>query len=275
MKNMPSKNAQTALAIGAHPDDIEFLMSGTLMLLREAGYEIHYLNIANGSCGSAEYKAGRLKIMRKKESEAAATVLGAIYHESLVDDLEIYYDRRLLKRLAAVIREINPSIMLIPSPQDYMEDHTNACRLAVSASFVRGMPNFKTLPPRKPLLTDVTLYHAMPHGLRDPLRRRVVPGIFIDTTSVFSKKVSALSEHKSQQNWLDTSQKTNQYLMMMESFSREIGSMSGCFKQAEGWRRHLHYGFCTEKADPLKEALGKKYRLNLKYETELEQGLPL
>ena len=39
-----------AFAIAAHPDDIEFQMAGTLILLQRAGYEIHYMNIANGSC---------------------------------------------------------------------------------------------------------------------------------------------------------------------------------------------------------------------------------
>ena len=32
----------SVMAIAAHPDDIEFLMSGTMMLLAEAGYELHY-----------------------------------------------------------------------------------------------------------------------------------------------------------------------------------------------------------------------------------------
>ena len=41
-----------AMAIAAHPDDIEFLMAGTLRLLAEAGWETHYLTVANGSCGS-------------------------------------------------------------------------------------------------------------------------------------------------------------------------------------------------------------------------------
>jgi hypothetical protein len=62
--------------------------------------------------------------------------------------------------------------------------------------------------------------------------------------------------------------------MMMEAFGREVGALSGCFTHAEGWRRHLHYGFCAENADPLKEALGDHYRLNEKYESELDQGYP-
>ena len=41
--------AKAAFAIACHPDDIEFGMAGTLIKLKEAGYEIHYMNIANAA----------------------------------------------------------------------------------------------------------------------------------------------------------------------------------------------------------------------------------
>jgi N-acetylglucosamine malate deacetylase 1 len=264
--------AKIAMAIGAHPDDINFMMAGTLVLLRQAGYEIHCLDLANGSCGSAVHGAAVLRKIRRLESQAAAKVLGAHYHESLVDDLEIYYQPALLRRLAAVVREVNPGILLVPSPQDYMEDHTNVCRLAVSAAFVRGMRNLKTSPARRPVEGEVTVYHAMPHGLRDPLRRRVIPGAFVNTTEVQTIKREALAQHRSQQHWLDASQKMNQYLLTMEGFARELGRMSRRFRFAEGWRRHLHYGFCGQDADPLRDALGPDYLLNRRYEADLERG---
>ena len=258
------------MAIGAHPDDIEFMMGGTLVLLKQAGYETHYFNLANGSCGSALDPAAKVRRQRWGEAQAAANVLGAVWHASLVDDLEIYYERTTLRRLAAVISEVNPGILLVPSPQDYMEDHTNTCRLAVSAGFARGMRNFRTQPPRPPVAGEVTVYHAMPHGLRDPLRRRVRPGLFVNTGSVQAIKLAALAEHRSQQDWLDTSQRLNQYLLTMEQFSRELGRLSGRFKSAEGWRRHLHYGFCAAEADPLREALRDFCRGDRRYEAALE-----
>jgi LmbE family N-acetylglucosaminyl deacetylase len=260
------------MAIGAHPDDIEFMMSGTLVLLREAGYETHYLNLANGSCGSVLYPAAKLRAIRRREARAAANMLGAVFHESLVDDLDIYYERSTLRRLAAIVRMVNPRILLVPSPQDYMEDHTNACRLAVTAAFARGMRGFRTTPPCPPVDRDVTIYHAMPQGLRDPLRCRVIPGAFVNTTIVHEIKRAALAKHKSQQHWLDRSQKMNQYIQTMEDFSVEIGRMSGRFKHAEGWRRHLHYGFCAEGADPLRDALGADYLVNRRYERTLAVG---
>jgi LmbE family N-acetylglucosaminyl deacetylase len=41
-----------AIAIAAHPDDIELKMSGILLLLKEKGWNIHYCNLANGHGGS-------------------------------------------------------------------------------------------------------------------------------------------------------------------------------------------------------------------------------
>ena len=84
---------KSAIAIAAHPDDIEFLMSGTLMLLRTAGYKIHYWNLANGCCGSSKYDAATIARIRREEAYAAAKAIGATFHESICNDLEIFYDR--------------------------------------------------------------------------------------------------------------------------------------------------------------------------------------
>src|SRR5437762_11969216 len=167
-----------AIAIAAHPDDIEFYMAGTLLLLKRAGWEIHYLNVASGNCGSAHWSAEKSRAIRRREAQQAAKILGAHWHPPLCDDLEVFYEIKLLRRLAAIIREVKPTVVLTHSPQDYMEDHTNTCRLAATATFARGMPNFKSVPSRPVADYPTTVYHAMPHGLCDPLRRRIVPGAF-------------------------------------------------------------------------------------------------
>ncbi|GAG25017.1 unnamed protein product, partial [marine sediment metagenome] len=71
---------RTAFAVGAHPDDIEFMMAGTLLLLREAGYELHYMNLGSGSCGTAELSREDIIRIREKEARAAAVLIGAIFH---------------------------------------------------------------------------------------------------------------------------------------------------------------------------------------------------
>ena len=262
---------RAAIAIAAHPDDIEFTMAGTLCLLREAGFHIHYLNVATGSCGSLVHGAAALRRIRRNESKKAAKVLGAEFHESRIDDLEIVYSVPLLRWLAGIVRAVRPSIILTHSPQDYMEDHTNTCRLAVTAAFVRCIPNFVSRPRRAAWLGDTAIYHAMPHGLRDGLRKRVVPGAFVDTSSVQKTKFTALACHESQHGWLQASQGMNSYLRQMEDAARELGGMSRRFQFAEGWRRHSHTGFSATDADPLRVALGKKYLVNQAYERALEK----
>lgn len=264
---------KSAIAIFAHPDDIEFVAAGTLLLLKQAGWEIHYLNLSSGSLGSTITGPDDTRRIRAQESRAAAKLLGAHYHPSFCDDLEIFYNSETLRELAAVIRKAEADMVLTHSPQDYMEDHMNTCRLAVTAAFTKGMPNFHTEPPLSHYEKDVTVYHAMPHGLRDPLRRRIIPGIFVDSTSVHETKRAALACHASQKEWLDASQGMDSYLVNMDEMSREIGRMSGRFTFAEGWRRHLHLGFSSEDRDPLAEVLGDNYLLNRDYENALEQGL--
>ncbi len=244
-----------AFALAAHPDDIEFQMAGTLILLGRAGYELHYMNIANGSCGTIEYSKAEIIAIRRAEAQAAAASIGAVFHESLVDDLAVFYEPGLLARVAAVMREVAPEILLLQSPQDYMEDHQNAVRLGVTAAFAREMPNFSTDPPRNPVSQPVTVYHAQPHGNRDPLRQPIRPDLFINITGVMAEKRAMLARHASQKTWLDRSQGMDAYLTVMEENSRSVGEMSGKFPYAEGWRRRLHYGFCEEGADPLAEVL--------------------
>lgn len=252
----------SAIAIAAHPDDIEFVMAGTLLLLKARGWEIHYFNLSSGNCGSLRHDAATTRRLRLAEAKRAAKNLGAHFHPPIADDLEIFYDLKLLRRVAAVIREVKPSIVLTHSPEDYMEDHMNTSRLAVTAAFSRGMPNFVTTPKRAAIDGDVTVYHAMPHGLCDGLRRPVIAESFVNTTSVQAMKFAALAAHRTQQEWLDVSQGMNSYLRAMDEASLAVGKMSHRFKHAEGWRRHSHLGFCGEATDPLRDALGRNFALN-------------
>jgi len=247
-----------AFAIAAHPDDIEFMMAGTLILLGQGGYELHYMTLANGSCGTDRLDVEAITRIRRQESIAAAELIGAIYHESLVDDIEIYYERETLRRLGATVREVAPEILLTQSTAEYMEDHSNTTRLVLTAAFTRGMRNFPVEPPHPPIGQPVTVYHALPYGLRDPLRRPVRPGMYVDVTEVMGTKRAMLARHVSQKEWLDVSQGLDAYLTTMEEMSRQVGRMSGCFQYAEGWTRHLHLGFYDEEADPLAAALGER-----------------
>ena len=252
---MYNLDMKSAIAIAAHPDDIEFLMSGTLMRLRDEGYEIHYWNLANGCCGTTEMSAEEIATVRRGEAMEAARSIGAHFHESICDDLGIFYDRPTLAKVASVIRDVSPEIILTHAPVDYMEDHTNTCRLAVTAAFSRGMPNFPVDPPRAAVSHATTLYHAQPYSHRDPLGQKVIPELFVDVTDRIEAKVRMLQCHQSQKRWLDESQGLDSYLQTLRDLDAEAGAMSGRYRFAEGWRRHLHLGFCDPDDCPLSSAL--------------------
>ncbi len=263
--------AGAVLAIGAHPDDIEFMMSGTLILLGRAGWDLHCLSVASGSCGTTTLTAEEIVRLRREEAREACRLIGSVYHPGLVDDFEIFHTPGLTRRVGALVRAVDPRILLLPSQQDYMEDHVNTARIGVTAAFTRGMPNHPTDPRREPVTGAVTIYHALPYGLRGPLRERIRPGQYVDVSSVMDEKREMLACHRSQKEWIDFSQGIGAYLDQMAGFARQVGAMSGRFEHAEGWHRRNHLGFCGPDDDPLTDALGDRVLVDGEYEAGLER----
>jgi len=248
---------KVALAVGAHPDDVEFVMAGTLALLGDAGYELHMMTVGNGNCGTAEYTHEEIIRIRGREARNAAALIGATYHRGLVNDIEIYYEDELLRRVTGRVRQIQPNIVLTHSPQDYMEDHMNTSRLMVSACFCRGMRNWQSIPREVPTFQDCYIYHAQPLGNLDPLRNPIVPSLLVDITAKLDVKADMLREHKSQKHWLDVSQGKDAYIDAMSEMAEQVADMSdSAVHYAEGWRQHLHVGLSGQDGDPLSEVLG-------------------
>ena len=244
------------LCIVAHPDDIEFMMGGTMLNLGAHGWEMHYMTLANGNCGTEKYDSETIANMRRAESQASCKLCGAFWHPSICNDLEVFYNTENCAKVISVVREVKPKIILTQSPDDYMEDHLNTCRLAVSAAFCRGMLNARCDPPREVIQDDVVVYHAIPHGLMDPFRHLIEPEVFVNVEKQMDMKWKMLECHVSQKEWLDVSQGMDAYQLTMKEFMANLGKRSGKFAYAEGFRRRSWLGFSANEWDPLKEALG-------------------
>ena len=152
----------TVFAFSCHPDDIEFMMGGTLFLLKRAGCALHYMNLANGNCGSTELGLARDGGRAARGGPGRRGPAGGGVPREPGGGL-----RGALHPGAGAPRHggdarVKPDILLLPSPEDYMEDHMNTSRIGVTAAFCRGVPNFVTLPPEPPTFQDVVLYHALP-----------------------------------------------------------------------------------------------------------------
>ncbi len=122
---------RTVLAIGAHPDDVEIGMGGTIAALVAAGHRVTILDLTNGEptpMGSPE--------RRRAESEEAARVLGVARRITLGLPnryLEDTVENRTA--VAEVIREVRPELLFIPYWVDAHPDHVAAERLSEAARF--------------------------------------------------------------------------------------------------------------------------------------------
>jgi LmbE family N-acetylglucosaminyl deacetylase len=205
---------------------------------------------------------------RAQEARNSAASIGAKFYPSVTPDIEVYHERPIIRKVGAVIREAAPTILLVPSPQDYMEDHTNACRVAVTAAICRNIPNFETDPPTKSIDNEMCIYHAQPHEHVDQLRNFIVPDFVVNTTSVIDTVRGMLCCHRSQKEWLDATQGSDDYIKWMESAARRMGELSGpstssgcstgsgCrFEFGEGWRQHSWMAYGPKEFDPLRAAL--------------------
>ncbi len=245
----------TALAMAAHPDDIEFMMCGTLLLLKKAGVEIHVCNLANGCYGSQVYSKEETARVRAEEAKASARMAGAVWHPSLFDDAGLFYDAPSLAKVTAVVRAIRPDLVLTLSRYDYMEDHEYAARLTSSAVFNRCLPCYVTDPPVPAFNKPVAVYHSLPHALMDMQRDPVAPEFVIDVEGVMDAKRALLEQHVSQKEWLDATQGMGSYVESMAEVCRMVGRRYGGCTYAEGWRRHNHMGYCGPDFRPLETRL--------------------
>lgn len=189
-----------------------------------------------------------------------------------MSDLRVAYVEEQMARTIAVVRAARPSIILTQSPQDYMEDHQNATRLAVTAGFCRSMKNAPCRPKRPAYFKDVAVYHAMPYGLRDGLGKLLHSGLWVDVSKYIKAKRELLAYHQSQKLWLDATQGMDSYLQTMFDLCSTMGKMSGKYKLAEGWRKHNLLGFASDAAfDPLRDALRDISTADKKYVKWLDE----
>jgi LmbE family N-acetylglucosaminyl deacetylase len=137
-----------ALAIGAHPDDVEFGAGGTLARWAAAGTEVHLLVLTDGSKGTwdADDDLERLVATRVDEArDAAKTLAGATVHFGGFVDGELESGADVRRAVCAAIREVRPGIVLGHDPwQRYRlhPDHRHAGWATVDGIIAARDPHF-------------------------------------------------------------------------------------------------------------------------------------
>lgn len=188
------KNHMNILAVGANPDDVEFLCAGTLAVYAQRGDSVSIAFLTNGDKGSVESAASEIAATRKKESEQSAAVIGANLYPLDLPDGEVEVSLHLRGRLVEVIRRAKPDVILTHHPNDYMSDHNGTSRLVTDASFWAAVRAFKGSPYDSPAL------HCIPpvYYMDTVAGIGFVPEEYVDITAVFDRKVEMLSKHRSQ-----------------------------------------------------------------------------
>ena len=151
-----------ALAIGAHPDDIEFGCGATLARWAAAGTEVHFLILTDGSKGTWNVDDDLEALVRTRRieaSDAATTLAGATVHFGEFVDGELESDRIGRELVCRVIREVRPQIVLGHDPWKRYRlhpDHRHAGWLTVDGIVAARDPHF---------FTGVGGAHHRPDGL--------------------------------------------------------------------------------------------------------------
>jgi len=239
------------LGIFPHPDDAEFVSSGTLSLLRKAGWEIHIATLAPGDKGTAEYTRKEISEIRKAEAAKSSAIIGATYHCLEFEDVYILYDRESINRTTAFMRRIRPSIVFTSSPRDYMLDHEITSLLVQTACFSLGIKNMEVK--EEPFEPVPHLYYCDPMEAKDIFGNIINPSIFINISGEMKIKEKMLSCHESQKNWLLTHHKMDEYILLMKRLG-ELRGKEANTQFAEGFRQHLGHSFPQNNI--LKEILG-------------------
>jgi LmbE family N-acetylglucosaminyl deacetylase len=235
--------ADVILSIMTHPDDAEFLCSGTLIrLTTEHGWEVHIATMTPGDCGSVELPPDQISQMRRAEGTRAAARIGATFHCLEERDLLVFLSQRPLESVVRLMRQTRPRIVLTHSPADYMLDHEQTSVLARAAAFGAPIPNFLRDDPAPPTDHVPYLYYCDAVEDKDALGHTVVPSFRIDISGVIEKKAAMLAEHASQREWLLKHHGIDQYLKAMRDWSAARGHASGV-AYAEGYRQHLGHGY--------------------------------
>src|ERR1700723_2292027 len=186
----PSPLNLDILAVAAHRDDVEQTCGGTLLKMAQRGQRTGVLDLTQGEMGtrgSAEDRA--------REANEAARILGIGWRRALdIPDgrVENTWENRL--KVASVIRETRPRVVILPYWEGRHPDHYTCSVLGYEACFLAGLAKLDLenagaakLAPHRPFkIVYATLYYD------------VRPTFVVDISQQFEQKFSSILAYKSQ-----------------------------------------------------------------------------
>lgn len=214
------------LAFGAHPDDVEIGMGGTLALHASGGYRTGICDLTLAELSSN----GDIKTRQNEAAEASKLLQLNYRHNLQFKDRGLSIDDKKIAKLVDVIRSLRPRLIFAPYTEDRHPDHGHCGRLIEEAYFSSGIRRYKgekSLDAYRP----EALYFYFINGFHKP-------DFAVDITSVQQTKMNALRSYRSQfvsaKGSVETPL-TNGYLETVESRDRLYGKESHT-DYAEGFK---------------------------------------
>lgn len=174
------------LCIGAHPDDCEISMGGTIALLVNKGYKVMILDLTNGEPtprGSVE--------KRLNEAKKAAEILGVsrvtldLKNRFLFDSIESRF------KVASIIRKYKPEVIFCHLEIDAHPDHIHAFNISYASRFYSKLTKI-------PLEGESWYPRKIIRFFSNHLRINLTPSFVVDISDFIDKKIEACKAYESQ-----------------------------------------------------------------------------
>lgn len=181
-----------AMMIGAHPDDCDFRCGGLALKYAQAGFQVKFLAMVDGSGGHHILSPEEIAERRRNETQKVAKLIGIEYEVWDIHDCELMPDLETRRRLVRCIRRFQPDIIFCSRSNDYHADHRAASLLVQDASYLLTVPHFC---PDVPAMKEMpVIMHFHDHFQNPPFQ----PDIVIRTDDVIEKKFEIMACHESQ-----------------------------------------------------------------------------
>jgi LmbE family N-acetylglucosaminyl deacetylase len=237
-RDIPDLQPKIVLAIGAHPDDLEFGTSGSAAAWVKAGAEVHYLICTDGSKGSDDpnLTSPQLIKLRRDEQRAAAKILGVSSVTFLDHEDGLTEANAALKRdIVRVIRKIKPDTVVAQDPLMVYSaefgvinhnDHRNVGLAAMDAVYPLARDHLS--------FPELAAAGLAPHKVTDLLFMGSFDdraNFYVDISGTYDTKLEALAAHASQVD-------VEGVRPFLDAMSARMGKKAG-YGMAEGFIR-LH-----------------------------------
>jgi bacillithiol biosynthesis deacetylase BshB1 len=183
---MGEETGLDALAVGAHPDDVEFSCGGTLLKLAALGYRVGILDMTRGELGTR----GTAEI-RALEADAAALALGLAVRDNLeLQDGHIWLNEESRVAMVRRLRQHRPRVIFTHYWEDPHPDHVHTCQIVREAAHVAGLVKYDGETRQERFRP-----HAVAHFM---FPRTVSPSFVVDISEFADQKHAAITCYRSQ-----------------------------------------------------------------------------